>query len=278
MANIMKRMYLALLALPLLTLNGCIGLFNATYSYRVETRRLNLPGDWKQPLRIVQISDLHAGSLYSATPFKKVVNTVNALKPDIIFVTGDFVTSDPNELHKLIEPLSNMRAAYGIYGCLGNHDHYMSDEEHILLKEMIRSTGIDLLINTNLSTEIRGQKLTIASVDNYGMRQKFGDFDKALAGVDTSSLIILLNHDPNAFDDKIKGRSPNLTLCGHTHGGQIGIRIAGLELSPAKLFYDYSADLYKVGVQYIYVNRGIGMTGPPVRIGMRPEITLFIID
>jgi predicted MPP superfamily phosphohydrolase len=228
-------------------------------------------------LRIVQISDLHPPSFFSGTAFWEVTQIIHSLNPDMIVITGDFVNNHPDELDLIYEDMRQLKAPHGVYGCIGNHDHYMTDELHQKLITKIENAGIDLLINENITLNIKGEKLQLAGVDNSSWQLNYGDYEKTFSGISEVYPTILLCHDPVDWQNNVKGKYPaDLTLSGHTHGGQIGIDIFGHELYPAVLAYTYWRGLYKEGSQYLYVNTGLGTVGPPVRIGhIKPEITLI---
>lgn len=250
--------------------------------YNIKTIRediflYNLPehlGDFK----IVQISDLHAGSYISPNAFRQIVFNINLLDPDIVVLTGDFVNFHRDELKIIREDLYKIHAKFGIYACLGNHDHYMTDD---LLKQMVdefENNGIRVLINENQIVNTGKGVIQIAGVDNQGMNQKFADFDKALAGLNENEPIILLCHDPTNWDSEIVGkRKVDLMLSGHTHGGQFGFNAFNKEYSFASMVYKQWAGLYTEKDQFLYINRGVGMTGPPLRIGIYPEITVLTL-
>ncbi len=229
-------------------------------------------------LKIVQISDIHAGSFTSAKPLTEVLFLIETLQPDITFVTGDFVNFSHKELQMILPQLKNLHAKHGVYGCLGNHDHYMSPSDHPSLIQKIQETGINLLINENITLDIFNEQLQIAGTDNSSYRMTYGDMNKALSGLKDYLPTVLLCHDPTNWDKEIRRKTfVDLTLSGHTHGGQIGIEYDAMSFSPASLVYKQSAGLYKDKDQYLYVNRGIGTVGPPLRIGIRPEITLITL-
>lgn len=229
-------------------------------------------------LKIVQISDIHAGSFLTSSTFNNASILANAVSPDLIFITGDFVNNHPDELVLAVEGLKRLNATYGVYACLGNHDHYMTDANHEKLKNIIRNTGIKLLINENTKLSINGSTLQIAATDNTSWGDKYADFDKTLSSLNDIDPTILLCHDPNNWDREINGkRNVDLMLAGHTHGGQFSVKIDGMEFSPVRYVYKYYAGLYKNKDQYLYVNRGCGTAGPPIRIGMKPEITLITL-
>jgi predicted MPP superfamily phosphohydrolase len=229
-------------------------------------------------LKIVQISDIHAGSFTSAKPMTEVLFLIETLQPDLLFVTGDFVNFSHTELPIIMPQLKNLHAKYGVYGCLGNHDHYMSPSDHPSLIDAIQKSGINLLINKNITLNIFNEQLQIAGMDNTSFRMTYGDIHKSLNGLKDYLPTVLLCHDPTNWDKEIRRKTfVDLTVSGHTHGGQIGIEYDELSLSPASLVYKQCAGLYKDKDQYLYVNRGIGTVGPPLRIGIRPEITLITL-
>ena len=256
------------------------GLVRTTYNFKVYNVPINLK---KLPVKfngfkIVQISDLHAGSFDSHKPFTNTVNIVNSLKPDMIVITGDFVNFKPSELEEFIPDFKKLSAPFGVYGCLGNHDHYMNSIKHQKLLEMLNSAGVRLLINENVPIQKDGETFYLAGSDSSSYKQYYADFTKTLDGIYSEYPIILLCHDPTNWDRSIRGKtSVDLMLAGHTHGGQIGIDIFGEQYSPARLLYEQWAGLYSDKDQYLYVNCGLGITGPPLRIGIPPEITLFTL-
>jgi predicted MPP superfamily phosphohydrolase len=203
---------------------------------------------------------------------------IKKISPDLVFMTGDFVNFQENEIDKISFEMKQIEAEYGVFACLGNHDHYMFPKEHEIFKSKIRSYGIDLLVNENRTLDIRGNKIQIAGSDNSSWRHNFADFDKTLAGLSKAYPTIMMCHDPSNWDLHINGkRNVDLMLSGHTHGGQFGYNVFGYDLSPVRMFYKQWAGLYKSKDQYLYVNRGLGVVGPPVRIGINPEITHIVL-
>lgn len=230
-------------------------------------------------LRIIHISDLHFSSYINQSYLLKLKLRIDTLKPDLIFITGDFVNFRYEELDFGRDFLNNLYAKYGVYACLGNHDHYMNESSHKKLIQSIKKTGVNLLINENITIDVNGKMINIVGVDNYGSRQTYGDFDKAFQDINFNNFTILMSHDPNTWEQFIVGkRNVELTLSGHTHGGQIALDFLGFNFSFAKIIYKYYKGLYSIRNQYLYVNRGIGVTGPPMRLGVNPEITFLTLN
>lgn len=256
------------------------GIAHTAYDFkvhRIELPLIKLPSELNG-LKIIQISDIHFGSFYSREPLLDAIFTINNLQPDLIFITGDFVNFSPQEMEFGFDILEKMKAKHGIYACLGNHDHYMTDDEHKQLLSYFDDSPIQLLNNESTVLNIDGKSINIAGVDNYGSRQTFGDFDKALKGLNKTHPTLLLSHDPTTWDKFIKSIADvDVTFSGHTHGGQIGFDFIGKHISPVTWVYKQYAGLYHHSDQYLYVNRGMGMSGPPIRLGVNPEITLFTL-
>lgn len=276
--KIIQRSAWSIATLPFIMVTK--GLFSTTLDFTVRKTDIKLPYLSKRldGLKIVQISDLHLGSFYDYSAFQEVTRIVNSLKPDMIIITGDFVNNSPKELKRNYNDLKSLNADIGIFSCLGNHDHYMSDDEHKVLLKALDEVGANLLINRNEKLVINDSFLNIVGVDNYGMRQKYGDFKKAFSRIEEENTSILLCHDPTNWDKNIRNQFPaDLTLSGHTHGGQVAWEFNGLEFKPANFVYRQSEGLYKNGNNQLYVNRGIGTVGPPLRIGVKPEITEIIL-
>lgn len=227
--------------------------------------------------RIVHISDIHAGSYYSPKQFREIRRIVNLMNPDIVVITGDFVNFRIEELDVIENELSLIKANYGVFGCMGNHDHYIDQSRKDEFIEKLESLGVKMLINSNHSINTGMGVVQLAGVDNSGMSgQDYADFDQALKGLDESNSIIMLCHDPINWDRQVVGKcSIDLMLSGHTHGGQFGFKMFGREISPAGFVYEQVAGLYHKKEHYLYVNRGVGMTGPPFRVGVNPEVTVI---
>jgi hypothetical protein len=285
----------ALAAVPVVALGG-EALFTL-YDFevhRVDIPIKNLPRQF-EGLTIAQLSDIHAGSFFSEKPMEEVCRIVESLKPDMVLVTGDWVNWRAVELPMILPQIVRLanfatkQTRLGLWGSLGNHDHYSSGAAHTEILSLIRSAGVNLMVNENTTFSIDGARLQMAAIDNVGLRQNFGNLDEALAGLSPEHPTILMAHDPTFWDKKIHAKPHetahgnilvDLTLSGHTHGGQMGLSVFGMDITPAALMYKQVAGLYaddyELG-QHIYVNRGIGTTGIPVRLGVPPEVTLITL-
>lgn len=229
-------------------------------------------------VKIVQISDLHAGSIPRGAHIQEVRRIINTLSPDIVFMTGDFVNFRSDEFPSIAKDIQRIKADIGVYACLGNHDHYSEYSDHTRLISMIKESNVHLLINANHVLNIDGAHLQIAGVDNTGLRQNFAKLDRALKNLDEEHPTLLLAHDPTFWDKEVRGKTfVDAMFSGHTHGGQVGVHILGVEMSVAQVVYKQWAGLYSDKYQQLYVNRGVGVVGPPLRIGIDPEITEFIL-
>lgn len=268
------------------------GVFRTLYDFavhRVDVPVAGLPRAF-DGLTIAQLSDLHAGSFFSGRPMHEAVAEVNALRPDLAVITGDYVNHDAAELDLIAPALRELRAGLGVFGCLGNHDHYADVRD---VTRRVRATPVDLLVNEHRTLYVGGARLHVIGTDNTGFRQYHADLPGALAGLDADpngeEARLLLAHDPTFWDTHVRPdyADIDLMLCGHTHGGQVGVEIGPFRWSLARTVYDRWAGLYAEpraaathrsrGPQYLYVNRGLGTVGPPIRIGIRPEITLLTL-
>lgn len=256
------------------------GVLKTIYDIEIKNIEVVLPGLSRQldGIRILQISDIHTGSYFGTGYLEEAVRLINEQKPDIIAVTGDFVNFDPSELHLFLPTLRKMQSDIGIFASLGNHDHYMTAMKHVQLQEMIRSTGMDLLVNKAKILSIQNAQLVMAGTDNTGFNQKFGNLEQTFGDNPGEIPSILMAHDPTYWKMEILGSGfADLTLSGHTHGGQVGIEFLGEAYSPAQFVYEEWSGLYTSEGKYLYVNRGLGTVGPPIRVGIPPEITVITL-
>ncbi|WKZ66995.1 MAG: metallophosphoesterase [Flavobacteriales bacterium] len=237
-------------------------------------------------LRVAQISDMHLGSYGGDLSIvRHGVDLINAEQPDIIVFTGDLVNDFAEEAEPFIEELARLQAPLGKFSILGNHDYsdypkWDSPEAKVAnlerLKRIHAEMGFRLLLDEHAVLERDGQQLAVLGVQNWGHRfQQYGDLAKTLRGTENLPFRILLSHDPTHWEHQVLGTGIDLTLSGHTHGAQLGVKLGGTTYSPAQWVYKHWAGLYAEGDQQLYVNRGFGFIGFPGRVGMPPEITVL---
>lgn len=238
--------------------------------------------------RMVQISDLHLRSFSGRQKsLERVVDKINAQRPDIVVFTGDLVTSHPDEIAPLAEILG--RIASPVYSVMGNHDYcpynrWDSAEEQAEAVREVREwearLGWTLLDDRNVTLERGGDEISLIGVQNISSMRQFasrGNLAKAMGGAD-ADFKILLSHDPTLWRSGVLGATDiGLTLSGHTHNAQL--KLLGWE--PSRLMFRENSGLYREetasGLQYLYVNDGLGETMFPARIGVPGEISVICL-
>ena len=246
-------------------------------------------------LKILQISDLHLGNWDSLSAMHKLVELINRQEADIIVFTGDLVDFITSEAFRFKRELQKIKAKEAVYCILGNHDYgdYMhwdtameKEKNFEALLQFYRELNWQLLRNESIVLQRGKDRILLSGVENWGDRkryQKLADLDKTYLGYENISFKILLSHNPAHWEKHILHfkHTIDLTLSGHTHGGQIGVEWNGIRWSPIAYLYPYWAGLYRETntqtgqQQLLYVNRGTGSIGYPGRIGILPEVTVF---
>jgi uncharacterized protein len=272
---------------------------------RVDISLPNLPAGL-EGMKIVQISDIHLSSYMPRKQVRRAVEMANDLGADLALATGDFITGIGDPIADCIDEVRRLRAPLGVWGCNGNHEIYARAED--IAQCLFAQSGMKLLRQENAEITFNGAAFNLIGVDYQRERTPSGRRIQMLAGAD--KLVrrdmpnILLSHNPNAFN-RAAELGIELTLSGHTHGGQIQVEILDHRLSPARFITDYVAGLYQrpmfapapadrassnsifaknhmplfenKPVAAVYVNRGLGTVGAPVRLGVPPEITLLTL-
>ena len=222
--------------------------------------------------RIVQISDVHIGSLLDRRFAAVVAERVNALAPDLVAVTGDLVDGSVAHIGEEVEPLGAIRARHGVYFITGNHDFYSGADAWV---DRVRALGWKALRNERVAIGDGGAHFDLAGVDDHhGNMLGDGqgeDLARALDGREPARPVVLLAHDPNAFK-KASQYGVDLQLSGHTHGGQLWPFRHLVRLSTP-----WVAGLHRLGASAVYVSRGTGFWGPPMRLGAPSEITELVL-
>lgn len=246
---------------------------STAHDYQINRLRLHYPNlpSGLNGFRIVQLSDIHSGIYMTEQQMRDIFHLANEQHPDLVAITGDFVDNSPSEIPALYRSITDLKAEYGVYGCLGNHDHYASAP---LVSSALRQQGVSVLTNDRQTLRINGESLTLLGVDDIEAGSPNASrINQAVQNLPGDGFRILLSHRPDLFNDA-RDRGIDLTLSGHTHGGQIGFEVMGVPFYPIHLFHEYAKGLYEVGEQKLYVNVGIGMVGVPVRL-VRPELTVI---
>lgn len=262
------------------------------YNYQLKKVKLhfpNLPPGLKG-MKIVQFSDVHSGSFTDKKAVLRGVKMIQDQHADLIVFTGDLVNDVSTEMKNYMEVFNTLKAPMGVYSIFGNHDYgdYVTwpqngitkDENLEHLAQIEGELGWDLLRNRNVILERNGDKFPLIGVENWsnvGHFPKYGDLKKAYAGSENYPFKILLSHDPSHWDAQVRPEFSDidLTLSGHTHGMQFGVKIPGFKWSPVEYIYKEWDGLYENGNQKLYVNPGYGFIGYPGRVGILPEITVF---
>lgn len=221
-------------------------------------------------LRVVQLTDIHSGIFMRREELRRLADQVIALEPDLLVLTGDYISNSLEFLPACVEEMSRVRARYGTFATLGNHEHWYGDVREI--KTVFSRYRIPLLINTHELIRSEGGAFAVAGIDDLRAGQP--DLDAALRGLDSATPTLLLSHRPEIFPSAA-GRGVPLTLSGHYHGGQIKLGLPGGGVSLADLVTPYPVGPYRIGASYLYVSRGIGTTFTPVRLNVPPEIALL---
>jgi uncharacterized protein len=267
------------------------GYISGRFNYKITNHIIqfkDLPDSFNG-IKIIQISDIHIGTYYkNEKRFEEVVNLVNKQNPDFIFFTGDLINNFSEEVIDFIPLFKKFHSRYGNYAVLGNHDYgdyfkWNTDREkkdnHETLLSFFPSMKFILLRNQYNIVKIGNDSITIAGVENWGHKpyQQFGDLEKTLRGLGKNNFVLLLSHDPLYWDDQIKfEKLVKMTFSGHTHGTQIGISLGNFEWSPLHYGFKLWGGLYKFNNRILYVNKGMGGGLYAGRIGISPEISVFV--
>ena len=221
--------------------------------------------------RIVQISDLHCGPFASARRVAGWVTAANRLEADLVAVTGDLIASGSAYVDVVARALGGLRARDGAFASMGNHDYFGDGEAMV---GALESAGLTVLRNRGLQLRRDGAAIWLAGVDDTWTRRH--DLGRALAERPPGMPAVLLAHDPALFPDAAE-RGVDLVLSGHTHGGQVAVPLLARKLNLARLITRFTNGVYRSGASTLYVNRGLGTTGPPVRLAVAPEIAVLTL-
>jgi predicted MPP superfamily phosphohydrolase len=263
--------------------------FERRNNLKTEQVRLgfpNLPPSF-HGFRIVQISDLHASFWVGRDYLMQVVKEINQLEKDLVVISGDIITGSVNNFWKrwipagkgdyismVVDVLRNLKEG-DKFAVLGNHDQWGSKKAELRLVNELENVGIRVLRNRSIKLSRGLSDLYVAGTDDFWVSY---NLKAALQEVPSNEFKILLCHNPDVREDIKNETKIDLTLCGHTHGGQVAIPLISHHFIPIKDPIRYQAGLIKEPYGYTYVNRGIGTLVFPFRIGAPPEITYFTLQ
>ncbi len=253
----------------------------------VTTIRLEMPV--KESLRIAVLSDLHIGPYKDAAFVRRAVDRVNELVPDIVLLTGDYLMgeTDTGMAADGLEPLKHLRPAFGSYAVLGNHDHGLyrtlfglnrpSDDPGETVAEILEGLGVRVLQNENVVIDLGTGRLAIAGIEDRWMPNS--SVDAAMEGIEPGTPIVLAAHNPDVLLEP-RSASASLIVAGHTHGGQIRLPGFGpVPRLPTRLGRVFDQGAFTVGESTtLAITRGLGESGPRVRLFAPPEILVLQIE
>ena len=219
-------------------------------------------------VRILVVSDIHAGPFVSPATLRGAIQKLMLLKPDLVLLPGDLVTARVSEFDQHREAFELFRAPLGCFATLGNHDHYTGDVAGLV--DRMQASGIELLTNRSIELERAGQRLSLAGVDDLVMGSP--DLERALD--DTTGPVVLMSHNPDLLFDAAR-RDVALMISGHTHAGQV--RIPGLPVIVRQSRYRLDEGRFRVGETEAVVSRGLGVVGVPLRLYCSPEALLLTL-
>ena len=245
------------------SLRGTVGQRFVVHNERIW---LNALPEVFSGLRVVQISDIHHGLFLPEDWLSEAVQQTNRLRADIVVLTGDFVTYSRAKIEPAAKILGRLRARYGVYAVLGNHDFRVDAG---MVTAALRRNRIEVLRNQHVTLQFGGDSLYLAGVDDYGYG---ADVRAAMRGISRGAASILLAHNPRLISIAAR-HDVSLVLSGHTHGGQVNLPLLGTIYgnSPEDLRYKVGWD--RMGTTQIYVSRGIGTIVLPWRLRCPAEIT-----
>jgi predicted MPP superfamily phosphohydrolase len=243
--------------------------FTEPFRLTVEHQKIHLPRLPREldGFRVVQLSDIHHSPFTSREQIERAVETANSLQPDIVALTGDYVSKERAYAAPCAELLGTLRARWGVYAVLGNHDHWT---DAALITDLFRAEGITVLVNQGMRFENKGAAFWLAGVDDTMVGLE--DLSLALAGSSDNEFKLLLAHNPIILRRAARA-GVDLVLSGHTHGGQVRLRSdrKANRRPPRRLL----KGLARQGDTQIYITRGLGTVVLPVRFGCPPEVSLL---
>jgi predicted MPP superfamily phosphohydrolase len=218
-------------------------------------------------LRIVQLTDIHMSAFVSGALVRRAIGMANEARADLAFVTGDLISTKGDPLDSCLKIVSGLRATAGIYGCNGNHEIYADAEQYVT--DHAPTLGIRILRGEAVPLQFNGATINLAGIDYQRRGSRYlEDAEKLIA---PGAYNLLLSHNPDLFPAAV-AKGFDLTVSGHTHGGQVTLEVLHPSLNIVRFTTPYVHGLYENGGRRLYVSRGIGTIGVPARLGAPPEV------
>ncbi len=240
---------------------------------RLERPTFRLPGlpDALDGFKLAHVSDLHRSNVVSLGYIEQHLDLAANLGADLAILTGDYVTGKAGYVHSLAPALERLAAALPTYAVLGNHDHWNGA---VTIEKRLRGSGIHMLDNTAVKIERGGAHFWLLGTDDLMVGAD--DLGAAVRAAGRDSVRVLITHNPDSIEE-VAAAGIDLMLCGHTHGGQVAAPFIGPLIVPSNYGRRFAAGAFRVKRTQLYVNRGLGLISPPVRLGVPPEITLITL-
>lgn len=269
-----RRQFLTgLAAAPLVAVSATSAYARFIEPYRYEVSETDvflrdLPERF-EGFRITQLTDVHHSRIVGIDEVRRTVDLANLTKPDLIALTGDYTTSYRRYIEPCAEALGSLKAPEGVWAVLGNHDHYTDRE---LTTRALEHNRIAVLNNANTTLRRGSDVLQLSGIDDWSWAGT--NWPRALYGLDQKRPTVLLSHQPRVLD-LAESEKVGLIISGHTHGGQIDLPLIGPPARFATAELKYAQGLFRRGDTQLYVSRGTGVIGLPLRLGVRPEIAVL---
>jgi hypothetical protein len=247
------------------------GVFVERLNIRLREQKIIIPGLAADldGLRIAQITDIHLGPFLNERELAHAVAMANETIPHLALVTGDMISASRDPLDACLKQLAGLHSDAGIFGCLGNHEIYANAEDYATVQGA--RLGIRYLRSESVRLKFGGASMNLAGVDYQRFRTPYlTDAEKM---IEPGAFNVLLSHNPDVFPVAVR-QGYDLTVAGHTHGGQVRVEILREDLNVARFFTPYVDGLYREREKAIFVSRGIGTIGLPARLGAPPEVAL----
>ncbi|GEM49043.1 metallophosphoesterase [Deinococcus cellulosilyticus] len=242
--------------------------FAEARQFEVNEHTLPVKG-LQSAVRVAHLSDLHYSALVSLTQIESWIKATMQRRPDLILITGDFISNseDYAGIHDLGRVLSQLRAPLGVYGVWGNHDYYLPPERLIEFEQVLRQAGIRLL--NNAAVQLRPD-LQLAGLDD--LVEGLPSLEAALQNLKQDIGVLLMSHNPDVLPQVPEW--VDLTLCGHTHGGQVRLPLVGAIHIPSRFGERFAQGVVHAPARG-FVSRGLGVTGVPFRFLCDAELVML---